>query len=886
MRVNKPMRLSVLSRTIELSRKPHFVASVIAAVRMGDEKTCLSEIDVWKLVEAELGQGILDEAYAKPAGEIVVHGAFFAPDKKAVPISFVGLEVRRDAKKLVDKKLAVMGPRVYKASIPTTPEPIDTMRIDWAHAFGGEGFDANPAGLGIRGKDATGPLALPNVEDPKALIRDADDRPSPVSFAPLDITSPARRAHAGTYGSDYLEKHYPGFPADFQPAFFHVAQPDQRIEGYFQPGDHISIVNMHPERPRIEATLPPLRARAFIDRKGAEGAPVFEELSLHFDTVIALPAQETLVFVWHGMTPVREDDASDVLELLIAAEDVGHPRSLEHYREVRDKRNDRSDEGTMRSLQDEDLMPPAEAGWGAARLEIESVFTTIEVEGVAKKRMDARAARITREKRAELTARGLDPDLHLPEAPAEDPVPDPTDIAGVLEYTKKVLAKAEAEQKTADEKRIEMEKGGRAAFAAMGLDWDAEAEKARDATAGPPHFDVEEEIVKLRAMAEQSRAAGQPMPDMEAVLESPGLRATIQKQRKLVLDGYRKSAIFKHPAKRRSMEDSREARDKVCSAHARKIALVDEDLTGADLSGLDLTGIELPGALLESANLEGTILDRANLAEAVLARASLRGARFRGARLGGATLGDGGLSDADFEGADLSKAFIGRLHFEDARLAGADLGEAMTFEVTFGKNDFTGAKLDKLTFHKADLRQVCFAKASLYHASFVECDLSGVDFSEGRLDGMTWVDTVADGANLTRASMVQAAWPRGVSFVKGILREAKMERGSFRDAKLVGVDFTRATMLQMDLGGADLTDAILTEADLRGTLFIRANFTRADVRGANLMDAILSNAILDGADFTRANLFRVLLSRARGDDATRFTDANLDLLVREPLRAS
>jgi uncharacterized protein YjbI with pentapeptide repeats len=68
--------------------------------------------------------------------------------------------------------------------------------------------------------------------------------------------------------------------------------------------------------------------------------------------------------------------------------------------------------------------------------------------------------------------------------------------------------------------------------------------------------------------------------------------------------------------------------------------------------------------------------------------------------------------------------------------------------------------------------------------------------------------------------------------------------------------------VEVDLSGANLTDANLMKADLRGALFDRANLSRADLSGADLRQAYLSRADLSKADLSRANLSRANLSGA------------------------
>jgi hypothetical protein len=84
----------------------------------------------------------------------------------------------------------------------------------------------------------------------------------------------------------------------------------------------------------------------------------------------------------------------------------------------------------------------------------------------------------------------------------------------------------------------------------------------------------------------------------------------------------------------------------------------------------------------------------------------------------------------------------------------------------------------------------------------------------------------------------------------------------------------RANFTRADLRGANLIDAVLAGADLRG-----ANFTNADLCGADLTDAVfigtvLANADLRGADLTGANFTNAVLTGVDLTDAV-LTDADL-----------
>ena len=74
-------------------------------------------------------------------------------------------------------------------------------------------------------------------------------------------------------------------------------------------------------------------------------------------------------------------------------------------------------------------------------------------------------------------------------------------------------------------------------------------------------------------------------------------------------------------------------------------------------------------------------------------------------------------------------------------------------------------------------------------------------------------------------------------------------RADLRNAVLRGANLRGACLLNADLRGADLRGADLHNADLKG-----ANLLNADLRGANLRGADLLNADLSGADLRGADL--------------------------------
>ncbi|EBG7039859.1 pentapeptide repeat-containing protein [Salmonella enterica subsp. enterica] len=80
-------------------------------------------------------------------------------------------------------------------------------------------------------------------------------------------------------------------------------------------------------------------------------------------------------------------------------------------------------------------------------------------------------------------------------------------------------------------------------------------------------------------------------------------------------------------------------------------------------------------------------------------------------------------------------------------------------------------------------------------------------------------------------------------------------RADLRDANLYGADLRGADLRDANLYGADLRGADLRDADLYGADLRDADLRDADLRGADLRGADLRGADLRGADLRDANLY-------------------------------
>ncbi|WP_437806417.1 DUF2169 domain-containing protein [Sorangium sp. So ce1078] len=813
MRVVKPLKVPALTRVVEVARRPRFHVGAMVAFPLDAPRALVDEMTFWPAATAELGSIALDEGIAKARGELLVAGRCHAPEGRRAAASFVRARLGS-----IDKRLAVLGDRFWTGRGFTEPEPFADMPIDWARALGGPKDPANPYGKGIEEVERGGQRVrpLPNVEHYGALIRSPSDRPGPASFLPMDLSFAQRRARAGTYGGDYAEKWAPGLPPDVDPSFFNAAPSDQWSAEPFRGDEAFLVENMHPTRPRIEGALPGLCARVLVTRRDAAGE-AFLELPVRCDTVWLFPSANLGVVIFHGSMPVADDDAAEIADLVVACEEIGRPRPIEHYREALARRLDK-DRGAIAGLSDSDLMPPRESGV-AANIAGLQMMQWIKSENLAAQNLRRGAERERERRREELLADGSDParyglDAPLPEEEAPPPVDD---LDALVTYLDAASRKMEEEKERAARLKKEAEERMKARAADMDVSEEAlrRAETEEEPPGGPPKFSAEAQLQQYAELAEAGRRGGVPNEELEEMLADPAFHEQLVRLEQAACEGYRGSAHLRSAALPMTAEAAQMARVVVDAARDAGEPLDERDLTGADFRGVDLRGMRFARAFLEGADLRGCDLSGAVLEGAVLAKADLTGANLAGARLRGANLGKANLEGAVLDDADLTEAVLMGARLAGASLKRARLERADVLQVSWAGVDLSGADLSLCSFVQTSFAGANLAGANLERATLLECSLDGTDLSGARLHKTTLMSCTG-----ARARFAGARFSEGVAVHKSGLpeadfRDAVLDKTCFRTADLRGARFDRAQMTMTDLSEADATGASFDRAVMK-----------------------------------------------------------------------
>ena len=370
MRIIKPQRLSLLTRTYEYEGKFYLAVNIMTFFRFSQPQRLLSEQSMWKFVAEALGKdAVLDMGMPKQRGEFLVYGKCFAPPGRTITQAAVKVKVAG-----LEKALMVTGNRLWRnrglgLSI-SQAEPFSSIELSYANAFGGEGFANNPVGKGMPLKDSTMPRLLPNIEIPHQLVVFSDDRPQPASFTPLDFTWPQRFSKVGTHDQAWLHSRFPGFAADMDWSIFNAAQQDQILPAYFEGFEAFEVQGMHSDKPVVCGTLPGCAMRCFLTMKNDAHMALYD-VSMRAETLVLFPGSERAVLMYRGVSEIKTDDGADIAHIMIGAEDLHAPKPVSHYQAVLHQRLDRKN-GAIACLIDEPLlhtMPDSNSGGDGSDVE-------------------------------------------------------------------------------------------------------------------------------------------------------------------------------------------------------------------------------------------------------------------------------------------------------------------------------------------------------------------------------------------------------------------------------------------------------------------------------------------------------------------------------------
>jgi len=253
-----------------------------------DGKLVASEQQAWPVSpepwECEYGPMEADEGFHKGGTDIFLFAHARSQDRRPVPEITVSIETRGFRREVVVFGERAWLPRV-SSIVPSAPRPFVELPLTLANAYGGtaewDGLKVpcadNPTGKGfILDEEQAAGQRLPNIEDPKHLIKFWDDRPLPVG---LGVCPPAfsSRLRAGvTFGQD-------GAMNEIHPCLFNAAFPDM-VAPIIRPGDPVRLTGVSHDGPVLfEVPSVPVMFRLSLDRTVIERRPAIDQIGIEVD---------------------------------------------------------------------------------------------------------------------------------------------------------------------------------------------------------------------------------------------------------------------------------------------------------------------------------------------------------------------------------------------------------------------------------------------------------------------------------------------------------------------------------------------------------------------------------------------------------------------------
>lgn len=927
--VIRPFQLSCNSRVVEHDRRFYYTISSTLGFDLLTGNIFLEYDYLFDCISCMGEMPIPDPGLPKPNGEYLVSGKFFVPNGKNATGGNVSVKLGKQ-----EKELYVFGPRHWTALGISKPEPISEIPIDDQHAFGGEGFEQNPRGMGYKTE------SLPCVEQPNHLITSKRDTPHPVGLGALDIMTPARARFRGNY-DNYLEKYFPGYPKSMDWRFFLTAPENQWIQGFFQGDEPFCIKNMHPDYPNIEGRLPSLQARCFLNKyvdqdanndRQISGETEFVEKKLNLDTVWLFPEKLKGMLIWRSVVEVKTDDAEEISDILVAYESLSDsPRDISHYRQALNLRLETPEDRLLNHFKTLDLIPVGATC--AIDLMTDIALSSQESSPLSanlSNKVDAIQAEVEEKKQEAL--KSLD-ELKTKNQDMPEVVEKIKEAQDVLSGKKKGEMEPDIEQLMKEMDvilpgitvgKLDMKEF---AFSKIdGLtnlikDFMAKKKEEIDQQVNEAKIKSRQELEKLKqnpdVSAEAKDKINKAIKDLET--EEPQIQPLVRLRKQdlyepLVESKEKLQHQVKHIQQQIHLENpnntfllkqieelgnhiqnieqqildtephiekaidafkqtyvlSAHFMDAGVSPHSKPVEKIAEDLLNQIKTGKTVCSGDYACIDLSGQNLDGV-----NLSGSLLEQVNLQGASLQGANLSGCMLTRANLENANFREANLEGANIGSVQATGADFSGAIMNEAV---------------LSKGNFTKANFSRCCFLKAQFLYTNFQEAN-----FTQAELPNQIWLEVNFQGANLHQMKLIYNIFVKcnftktdfsesesiSCAFVNSCFDQSWFKNANFEKSCFVGEEssflqtsFSRGRFNQTNFMGMPLQGTDFSKSEMVNALFNDADLTDSNFSRAQAKTAQFRGANLTRANFDQIQLWEGSLAKAHLKEAS-FVNANL-----------
>lgn len=820
---------------------------------------------------------IPDQGYPKPNGEYLVSGKFFTTGGKTTETGNVKVNVAD-----MEKELYVFGSRQWTTLGKSKLEPISEMPVDYEHAFGGEGFEDNPQGMGY--KDGS----LPCIENPKQLITAKGNTPSPVGFGPIDMALPVRACFRGNY-DDYMDKYFPGFPESTDMKYFLTAPEDQRIDDYFFGDETYRIEHMHPEVRVIEGRLPNLKARCFINyspdyvtERESLNKPVeaFFEKPLNLDTIWLFPEKLKGMLIWRGVVETESDDGKEIDNILVGYERISDtPRTLEDYRQALQLRLDTPEDRLLNHFKTGDLIPLGEI----CAIEL---MTEIAIETSGDNPVGDNMSNKIEIVKAEVEEKKQEVIQQLEEIKEKN-----KDIAGVEEKMQKGIDALQGKTDTesdpvVDKLMADIEKvlpgisSGKIdmkEFSFTKLDeltalMNAFSEEKKTEALGQIDQAKKELIEKVEELKKIPDVSAEKIAEMEKSIAAmdidldnpePAPLFRVRKDElyqpiqdgvekfKKGIEGLRKQVSIDNPNSEMLIAHIKGMEEQVTTSEQQIDQLVttfrESYILGAHMYGNGLSPHSEPLEVVKSQFLE-KVRSGQSVSGGDYACIDLSGENLDGIDLSGALMEQVNLTGASLKGANLENCVLARASLMETDFTGSNLkGTNLGFVSAPGAN-FSQCDLDATIFYTGAFPNSKFVESRIQNTQLIYADFQQADFTRAELPDQIWVDSNFKGAIFRGVKLIYSAFA-SCDFSEVDFSQAEAISCAFVDSKFDRSKFAEANLNKSCFVGDKST---FKETDFRRGLFNQTNFLGMPLQGVDFSEAEMVNALFNTADLTES----------------------------------
>lgn len=863
MQTIEPSRLTILTRPYQWRGGIRLAIGIyVLAQQTGKGWSLLDDQELWSNVLPELdSNGMLDQVMPKSNPEYLISGYAYTSHQNIKDACIVKAEIGD-----LQKSLLVTGDRYWIGNQPTKPQPFSRLPITWKNAFGGEGYEKNPAGKGINeialGNEKA--LPLPNIESPERRIASKKDRPEPVSFEPIGPTHPDRLKMMGTYSEEWFKYEFPGFLPDMNPGIFNMAPDDQQWSSIAALPDSTSfkIWNMHPGKACWDGTLPSLTARAFIVQEGKE-TPLQEVENITLSTAWFLPERESVILMFHGSVEIADEDADDVAVVMGAIEFEKNHRSLEHYENVCALRLD--PELAQDYISDDaQLVSEALIGPEEAPVDYSPDKSKLSI------RLDTFLQKQDQETASTLAQHGIKEEDYFGEFVGPE-----LDLASMSDQERQAYFQRSDEAANEQlQEIISQFKTDNPRGAALLSDIEKSFISSSDHEAleipvsGPPdlsHFDA----------------------PTSAIMGTQEEQAKFDKQKQRLKGYARKSylytAQYQVAAPQPSAEQDQSLKEALLTRYSQDKDLTKMDMTGVNLDGLTFENADFSESFFETARFSNCTFKNCGFSEAVLARSHFIHCFFE---------------NTDFSRTNLAKAKLQRcklLHctFIETEIENSQIIESAMqkckFETLaptgFGWNDsrFTGCEFAMCIFEEGTVQGSVFDTCDFFKTIFEDSTLQKTEFSASIFKDSAFTGTTCDDCSFNESTLNNVMFEENAPVLNSRFLKSHLQECNFMATNLHAIQFYRCNLTGSDFTKAQLQQCNFDHVVARDVIFYKSDLTGSSFRSANLIQATFEKANLADCDFTGATLFRTNVSKVRLTPETKFDGAFRDQLEVYPI---